>query len=175
MSKDGVHPASLDDETLLSQCKAGTSRSSGPGGQHRNKVETAVTLTHQPTGISAQASERRSQAENKKIALRRLKLKLAVEHREIPFPSDVDSQYGSALWRQRRQGDRIPCNARNRDYPALLAEALDVLMIHAFDPKQAGQCLGITPTQLVRLCSEEPAALSLINEVRKRKGQRALR
>jgi protein subunit release factor B len=47
-------------------------RSSGPGGQHVNKVSTAVTLTHVPSGISVTVQDSRSQAMNREIARRRL-------------------------------------------------------------------------------------------------------
>lgn len=48
------------------------SRSSGPGGQHVNKVSTAATLKHIPTGISVTASDSRSQSMNRLLALDRL-------------------------------------------------------------------------------------------------------
>ena len=48
------HPASLDDDRLLAECDQSFLRRSGPGGQNRNKVETAVVLRHRPTGLIAE-------------------------------------------------------------------------------------------------------------------------
>ncbi|MBL8758453.1 MAG: peptide chain release factor-like protein, partial [Phycisphaerae bacterium] len=66
------HPACLADKDILKQCRIGRGRAGGPGGQNRNKVETLVIITHLPSGLEAHAGERRSQGENKTVALRRL-------------------------------------------------------------------------------------------------------
>ncbi len=57
-------------------------KSSGPGGQHKNKRETAVRVCHLPTGLVVTASEERSQALNRETALRRLAEKLALLRRK---------------------------------------------------------------------------------------------
>src|SRR5512136_1849191 len=82
---DRPHPAALDLASLAAECDFRTTRRSGPGGQNRNKVETAVILTHRPTGLSAEAAERRTQGENRKYALFRLRVKLALEVRGPAF------------------------------------------------------------------------------------------
>ena len=51
-------------------------KSSGPGGQHKNKKFTSVKITHSPTGLSAVGTEQRSQAQNKEMALERLNIKI---------------------------------------------------------------------------------------------------
>ncbi|MEM9997373.1 MAG: peptide chain release factor-like protein [Bacteroidota bacterium] len=67
----------LDDDALLAQCDVDTFRSGGPGGQHANKTETAVRLTHRPTGTVVTERRSRSQHTNKQQALARLRQRLA--------------------------------------------------------------------------------------------------
>ena len=65
-----------DLEALKKQVIIETYRSSGPGGQRKNKVETAVRLKHLPSGMTVVATEHRSQADNRKLAFERLRDRL---------------------------------------------------------------------------------------------------
>jgi len=169
------HPAALDPTALANECQLRTTRRSGPGGQNRNKVETAVILIHGPTGLCAQASERRSQAENRAVALKRLRLELALAVRR-PIESSAARPYApSPLWLSRCPGGRIVANPRHDDFPALLAEALDVFYASAFDPKIAAQALQCSPSQLIRFLKEAPRAMSCINKERRQNGLHSLK
>ena len=67
----------LSDDALLAQCEVHAHRASGPGGQHRNKAETAIRLVHLPSGVTAEGKDERSRTQNLRIALARLREKLA--------------------------------------------------------------------------------------------------
>ncbi len=161
MPQPNDHPSVSSPEQLLAECDVRRLRRSGPGGQHRNKVETAIRLHHLPTGVRAEASERRSQAQNQSLALFRLRVNLALEVRRPCGPDYVPSH----LW-QSRCGGGLKVSASSDDFPALLAEALDVLAALNADPKPAATVLGCTPSQLVRLLKLDPRALTLVNRWR---------
>ncbi len=156
------HPASLSDEDILADCRIDRGRIGGPGGQHRNKVETAVTLTHTPTGLSAQAGERRSPKDHHRMALRRLRLELAT-HFRLGVP---DGEVRSEMWLTRTKDGRIAVSDRHRDYPTMLAEAMDVLWAARMDVRRAAARLGVSRTQLVRLIGKHPSALGVMNKAR---------
>lgn len=61
------------DEVLLNECKIDTYRSSGSGGQHVNVTDSAVRLTHLPTGIIVTSQKERSQFLNKQDCLQKLR------------------------------------------------------------------------------------------------------
>jgi ribosome-associated protein len=67
----------LPDSELLAQCELQAHRAGGPGGQHRNKAETAVRLVHRPSGVVAEGKDQRARAQNLSVALGRLREKLA--------------------------------------------------------------------------------------------------
>lgn len=164
-----VHPAALPAAALLGDCSETRTRRGGPGGQHRNKVETAVVLHHRPTGLTAEASERRSQDANRRVALERLRLRLAIEVRTDPRPDR------SPLWRSRVRAARIVVADDHPDLPALLAEALDELAAAGWEPVPAAAALAVTSTQLVRFIKKTPAAWAAWASRRREAGLRPLR
>ena len=80
-NKCGKEYLEMTEQELMKECEMGTFKASGPGGQHRNKRETAVRLKHLPTGLIAQAVEDRSQHMNRSSALARLRTLLALHVR----------------------------------------------------------------------------------------------
>jgi hypothetical protein len=170
MSEPDDHPATGSPARLLAECDVRRLRRSGPGGQHRNKVETAISLHHLPTGVRAEASERRSQAQNQTQAVFRLRVNLALEVRRPCGPDCVSS----SLW-QSRCASGLKVSASHDDFPALLAEVLDVLAALDADPKRAATVLACTPSQLTRLLKLDPRALALVNRWRRQRRMHALR
>ena len=78
------------------------------------------------------------------------------------------------LWQSRCCGGRIVVSPEHDDFPAILAEALDVLATHALDTKRAAEVLGCTPTQLTRFLKIEPRALRVVNDQRRAIGLHTL-
>ncbi len=166
------HPATLSVESLLKQCEVNFGRISGPGGQHRNKVETAVRLVHKPTELEGYATERRKQYENRIMAIRRLRLKLATQ---VRTKVDPNRYRPSALWESRRQGKQMSVNPKHKDYPALLAEAMDLITARRFDAAGAAGVLKITTSQLAKLLRHEKKAMAAVNDGRAERGMPPLK
>jgi protein subunit release factor B len=78
-------PFATDMKTLERETEVSFYKSSGPGGQKKNKTESAVRLHHPPSGLIVIATEQRSQAQNRLLAFRRLQRRLATLNR-VPKP-----------------------------------------------------------------------------------------
>lgn len=164
-------PLDIDDAALLAECEVHTYRASGPGGQKRNKTDSAVRLHHQPTGIRVVATESRSQHENRARALKRLRQALALRiRRPVPgdgVPAAVTTCIGKdgRLWVGQRDARFLPC----------AAAVLDVL--HALEGNMAATAerLGITTGNLSSFLTENDDVMAEANRIRAAFGLKPLR
>jgi hypothetical protein len=133
-------------------------------------VETAVIIAHRPTGVRAEASERRSQHQNALVAWQRLRIQLAVQFRQQRSPTEMPPE----TWLRRAKGGISKVNPENADFPALLALALDTIYGADLRMSEAARALQVTASQLTRLVALAPTALAELNRLRKERGLRAL-
>lgn len=165
------HPACVSEAKLLEDCDVQRTRASGPGGQHRNKTETAIQISHRPTGLTALAYERRSQEDNRKVAIFRMRLTLASHHRTV-VSKIVEP---TALWISRCPKGKISCNESHHDFPCLIAEAMNAVDAKSFDVRLAAAALGCSTSQLVRFIAKAPEAFLEFNAGREKAGLRKLK
>lgn len=158
------HPTELDQQQLLNDCQWVFAKRGGPGGQHRNKTQSAALLTHKPTSITAEANERRDQHQNRRVALDRLRFILAWQVR------DDQRQGVTELWKSRSRGGRIHVSVTHWDFPQLIAEALDQLYRHDFSVADAAASLGVSSGQLTKLFRTDPSSLDWLNRIRQQMG-----
>ncbi|MGE5596759.1 MAG: peptide chain release factor-like protein [Hyphomicrobiales bacterium] len=163
----------LSDDELLAQCSVDTFRASGPGGQKRNKTESAVRLRHHPTGLVAQAFESRSQHQNRELALRRLRAAIAAGVRR---PVDLAGyEPPEELRRILPLGQRDRVGGRNPAFWPGVQALLDLMAALEYSISDTAAVLGISTGQLSRLITGEPEILRVVNARREANGLRALR
>ena len=156
---------SLDDQALLAQCDVDHYRASGPGGQKRNKTDSAVRLRHHPSGLVGEAVEERSQHLNRARALRRLRLEIAYRLRAPVAPAEGGVPLEPFV---------LP-GIRDARFPAAVAALLDVLEVHRWRLAEAAPPLGLTTAALGRLLTGEDALFRAVSERRQAFGLPALR
>jgi protein subunit release factor B len=107
-----------DLEILKRQVVIETYRSSGPGGQRKNKTETAVRIKHLPSGITVIATEYRSQAQNRALAFKRLQERIQKLNR--PRKRRVPTKVPHRVIEGRKEGKkRLSSKKRLRKKPPI--------------------------------------------------------
>ena len=163
----------LNDADLLAQCRVETHRASGPGGQKRNKTDSAVRLRHRPSGLSVVAKESRSQHANKAKALRRHRRSIALSLRTAVDPQVYAP---SNLLRGCVSGARRLCvGRRDGRYPLAAGEILDILAGCGGRVSAAAELLGVGTANLVSFLGKDPALWDQVNRLRAAAGLKPLR
>lgn len=160
---------SLTDEALLAQCEWDRYRASGPGGQKKNKTESAVRLRHQPTGLWVTAVESRSQHDNRRRAVKRLREALALEwrqpltHDELP---DAVKEFAGAA--------SLSMSERDPRFLPLVAGLLDLLDASQAQLSTVAGQLNVPTAQLVHLFRTTDNAWQALQRLRQKHGQKPL-
>jgi protein subunit release factor B len=149
------------DEQLLGDCEIDRYRASGPGGQKRNKTESAVRLRHGPSGLAAHATESRSQHDNKREALRRLRAKIAIELRQPA--GDSARELAATLAADSKRSDQA---RRSTDYLRQAAALLDVVAAADYAVGDAARAIGATTAAVVKAVKADPRLHRWVNQQR---------
>ncbi|XP_024044759.1 uncharacterized protein LOC112100225 [Citrus clementina] len=170
----------LTDDELLRECEMDTYKSSGPGGQHRNKRESAVRLKHVPTGVIAQAAEDRSQHKNRASALSRLRTLLALKVRSSvnldaysPPPQLLQILPPKSTIRSSEVGPQIGPN--NPKFALGMQALLDLIFAVEGSVSEAAKLLGLSTGALSRLILSDDSLRMAVNEFRTSKGMKPLK
>ena len=169
----------LDDRDLLARCQVHTYRARGPGGQKRNKTDSAVRLHLTGTGLIVTATESRSQHENRTRALRRLRQAIALELRH---PVDRVNYRPSSVARgcltvrgcptARAQ---LQVGRRDLRYNRVVSEVLDVIAGCDVRLSEAAALIGVTTANLTTFLRKDPKLLDRVNRMRRQRGMKAIR
>ena len=162
----------LEDETaLLADCEVDTLRASGPGGQKRNKTESAVRIRHKPSGLIAIANESRSQHDNSETAFKRMRKALALKLREPVAVDSVPPPISAAIDKK----GKLKLGQKDARYIPAIAVALDILNAHQGRISDAAKQIGVTTANLSSFLTDDEDVFVEANVIRMQHGQGPLR
>lgn len=151
----------VSDDALLAQCDMTSCSSHGPGGQHRNKTESAVRLRHRPSGETSQCEAHREKPRNRDEALRRLRIRLAIATRGVSDPAWLEPY---------RRGRQLAIGGNGREFPLVAACILDALATASGSLAEAAASLGLSSSQLVKLLASDKEVLQAGTRIRAEHG-----
>ncbi|MFQ5490815.1 MAG: peptide chain release factor-like protein [Phycisphaerae bacterium] len=168
-----VELLSLEDDALLAHCRVDTYRASGPGGQKRNKTDSAVRLRLKGTELMVVATESRSQHENRARALRRMRRAIALSRRRVVDVTQYEPSETVAGCLV--GGTRLTVGLRDRRYLLVVAEVLDVLLACGMRLSDAAELLQISTGNLSAFVTGDPKLADQVNRMRREAGLKVLR
>ena len=125
---------SVPDEKFLEDCELSWFQASGPGGQKRNRKYSAVRLKHITTGITAEEVQSRSQNLNKFKAVKKLKLRIAMEVEGEPITFF-----------------RVNTSINSLEYPLFTARIFDALKQYSYAVSDAASELELSTSKLIKI------------------------
>jgi hypothetical protein len=167
----GALAPAVPDTALLAECEVHTYRASGPGGQKRNKTESAVRLHHKPSGIRVVATESRSQHENKVRALRRLRRALALRVRQPVTEEGPPDAVVACIGGH----GRLSVGQRDARYLACAGAVLDVLHALEGNVSASAERIGVSTGNLSAFLTGDEDVMAEANRTRASFGLRPLR
>ena len=148
-----------DDEHLMRDCEFTPFKSTGKGGQKKNKSSSAVRLTHRPTGIAVTGTNERCQHTNRKQALKKLRYEIAYNVRTNQETVQVD----------------INLSTNNKRYFLWVAMIIDEFEKNNYALADSAAHFGISSSRLVKLIGRDPSLWQFINHQRSTHGQPLLK
>ncbi|MCP4180077.1 MAG: peptide chain release factor-like protein [bacterium] len=138
-----------EDIFFLKYCKAENFKSTGPGGQKKNKTSSAVRVTHIPTNLTATSDNYREQSINKKKAVKKLKIKIAINIR----------------------GPKVKINrpvisTSSNDYPLWIAKIFDIFNENKYDIRNTAKILELSTSKLIKLIYKDKIIWDIVNKNR---------
>jgi hypothetical protein len=168
MTRTDYH--SLTDEELFAQCEFDRYRASGPGGQKRNKTDSAVRLRHRPTGLLVTAADSRSQHDNRARAIKRMRAALAFDVRQSTYEAPPP-----AAILQAKVAGKLAVRERDPNFLPAYAWVLDVLFEQLGRLAETAERLGISTGGLVKFLETSPDGWQSAMRIRTQFGQKPLK